>query len=865
MPKKTRVPGPAFAGLIFIFTIFAAVLGGCGTGGDPDAAEKARRLLDEGRYDEARSAAFNAAGDEKYELLKKIDARKEVAETQLSDIKFTVAHAYKEGRPKVQQKLETIKKETLDRKVKSEAETALAGLDKLFANEPKPQPIPANVPRPGVIESEPQRKIRVLDTKPPEDSLKKKTSMAPTARTKELIEVVLDDVNHWHYRQALELLAMAAAEMSEEEREYLKSVSDEEIKPAASQALAALVLEANSEIGDRQASFEKLYSKLNDFPATPEIQQLRESIETVLVRNGDATKITLSTDPADRKRVRTVPTNAPGEARGHFTNKRSLPSESGIDELFAQAQTANDAFDFSAACEIYKKAADQAKLDVLKNEAAARAGEMLRLASIVLSIDEAIHNNPANYKEFDPGTGRRGQLLSADGRGLRVDAGAGNESIGWNAISGAAWKSLVSKLGPLEPEQKISVAALLARAKLEKDADQLLKEAVDANSGLQATVDEILARRRGIETPSYGFVWFNNQWMTFKDRENHKLAEKIQGLLARIESAGSPREREMFSNELGKLGSEATDALGIALKAKKIDLTKKLHGTAIAKKMNALREERIALDRARQHALDLIFDENKYFYPYRAPECPPEKAKLYPAVQKDVSSRVAAVIEWWNSKTTVPLGAAQGPLRLLHEIDERMRALKIFDGSDDEETNLYLSIDPSITELTIRNICLSADERRFVRDYNHKIRVFNLSAKTDMNKEEIACAELTNNYREMMGRKILAYNNKLTHSSQKHSKWMSEVGELTHFSRLPGARTPFDRMKNEGYGKGVGENCAFTIGPDGAFLGWQHSSGHHRNMLMVGHTEFGLGAAGAYWTQNFGVDREYKTNEAWRE
>ena len=39
----------------------------------------------------------------------------------------------------------------------------------------------------------------------------------------------------------------------------------------------------------------------------------------------------------------------------------------------------------------------------------------------------------------------------------------------------------------------------------------------------------------------------------------------------------------------------------------------------------------------------------------------------------------------------------------------------------------------------------------------------------------------------------------------------------------------------------------------GAFWQWFGSSGHHRNMLMPGHTEMGCGAARHHWwTQLFG-------------
>ncbi|MHC4224565.1 MAG: CAP domain-containing protein, partial [Planctomycetota bacterium] len=69
----------------------------------------------------------------------------------------------------------------------------------------------------------------------------------------------------------------------------------------------------------------------------------------------------------------------------------------------------------------------------------------------------------------------------------------------------------------------------------------------------------------------------------------------------------------------------------------------------------------------------------------------------------------------------------------------------------------------------------------------------------------------------------------------------------------PGRRTPYDRMKLEGYEYGASENCVMgTSSPKGAHGRWCHSSGHHRNLLMPQWTEMGTGHYGYYMTQNFG-------------
>jgi hypothetical protein len=82
---------------------------------------------------------------------------------------------------------------------------------------------------------------------------------------------------------------------------------------------------------------------------------------------------------------------------------------------------------------------------------------------------------------------------------------------------------------------------------------------------------------------------------------------------------------------------------------------------------------------------------------------------------------------------------------------------------------------------------------------------------------------------------------------------MSRLGYFGHFSPTPGRKTPYDRMRLQGYVYGASENCvAGTTDPRSAHQRWCHSSGHHRNILMPPWTEMGTGAHGSLMTQNFG-------------
>ncbi|MFN0206462.1 MAG: CAP domain-containing protein [Planctomycetota bacterium] len=845
----------AFHPLLLIFILSFGFIA-CSKRGSA-SLDEARLALDDGNYAKAKTLAFDSNNSEKYQFINLIDERQKKAETELADIKYTVSHAYDDGRENTTSRLESIRKSTLDRNVRNEADKALKQLDTIYANAPKPPPVNPNVPRQGVMEPpDPKPAKRYIDEKPPEDSLKKKQALAPSPKVKDAIEFAAFELSRGHFQQAVEVLTMSGNEISPHERDFLRE-RIEEINYAASRELAALVTAADSAIGSNEEALEKLYSRLDDFPPGAMSAELKTNLESVLLGYGRARDLSL-TDVVNRN-PRTIPTNPP---EPNLINNNYL-AEPAVEELFGQADTAFSAGEFTAAAELYERAFKAAVSETAKIEAKIRTVESSRIASFIVKLQNALAAAPVS--DFNPGTARRGKLLTGTGRGVVLETAAGVETIEWNAISSAAWKVILDKAGSLVLDEKLGVATLLAKAKIIKESDKLLKEAVDEQPAIAADVNRVLARRSGIDVPAYGFVWFNEKWVTFKERETYKLAEKIKSTLERIEIARTARERDQFTEELVKLGEEAADAFAIAIKEKRAELTKRLHGLGFARKLEPLRAELVKLQSARKHALDLIFDEVKYFYPYRVPECPPEKAKFYPGVQAEVAKRVKAVEEVWNSELSIALGSAAAPLKALHEIEARRISMRIFDIDDNDETELYLSLDPSVSELTVRNLFASQAERKNIHDYNRRIVLFNAMVKSGMTKEEELCAQYTNQYREMFGRKLLAYNDKLTRASQKHSKWMSDVGQVSHFQTDPKTRTPFDRMRLEDYLKGISENCAFASGAGGAFMGWAHSSGHHRNMLMPGHTEFGIGVSAQYWTQNFGIGDEYKQNEAWRQ
>jgi uncharacterized protein YkwD len=303
-----------------------------------------------------------------------------------------------------------------------------------------------------------------------------------------------------------------------------------------------------------------------------------------------------------------------------------------------------------------------------------------------------------------------------------------------------------------------------------------------------------------------------------------------------------------------------------------------LEGSTL-KGLAKLAQDREELDHRRELALGLIFDEEEYFYPYRPPECPPEKARLYWPVQQRVDELVAGLREAWDRPSRAKISSDHR--EALEELAwcraQQELCTLVFDLSLPAELPDYaLLVRPDEATLELRDFCWDGAEYEG-RAQDRAVRARNLAlweakAQEGRPEEQRAAAEerrqveITNEYRLMFGRRRLAWNPRLQAATELHSAYMAETGNFGHFEEdRPETRTPFDRMRLCGYTMGISENCHMGGGgPEGAHEGWTHSSGHHRNLLMPGHREMATGHDSGYWTQNFGTDTSFLSDlERW--
>jgi uncharacterized protein YkwD len=322
-----------------------------------------------------------------------------------------------------------------------------------------------------------------------------------------------------------------------------------------------------------------------------------------------------------------------------------------------------------------------------------------------------------------------------------------------------------------------------------------------------------------------------------------------------------------------EVGAEA--ALVEAFQARWANSWARVTKGGFVRKLEKLANKRKDLDEARKAALDLIFDEKRFFYPYRQPEVSAKRAAEYPGVKREVLTFVKDVHKVWNStpKVRVPKNTRADLVELLWLTKHAKQAeakLEMPVGSP-----AWLQFIPvNVDTLTFENFPLTEVESlRMIRDskvlaYNERLWEAQKPSKkrgrdkpTPGETERMASeaereqVRITNRYRITMGHRAVTWDADLQAATRMHSDYMAKTGEFSHYEKDPDRKTPFDRMRLVGYTRGASENCSNGAGdPQGAHDGWLGSSGHHRNLLNPNHFQMASAGKGPYWTQNFGVD-----------
>ncbi len=498
-----------------------------------------------------------------------------------------------------------------------------------------------------------------------------------------------------------------------------------------------------------------------------------------------------SDDPAARNRAEALRVAAAGEELAR--QRRFADAAAKIDEAAAVAIDAG-----------------------LKGEIAQRAVDLRTEAAFV---EKLLGWVAADTKKFSPLKlgDRQTRVDSANGAAIVVLDKDGNaEPHPIAELPSSAFTQLVEKAG-LDKADFVAAAVLLHDIG-EQDAYVKWMRAALSIDEMRMDASQVHARCTGTPCPVNGFmphpddaraVVTYDQWKAIKN------AAKIAALRA--------------------------DLLKI------VDRVEKSHQ---AKQVDNVRRAYAKLEEARKYALDLIFDEVKYFYPYR------DRMKEYMPVERDVEERVKAVREIWEDKLLEKVRTDANLIKASEDAEKIVTDIQFYGGDPSdlvqriENVRMYLGHDLSVQTFfeNQHDVDLMA--------YNEKVmRKFNPQAKgpTEPEREQV---RITNEYRMMLGhRRALRIHASLVTAARGHSEDMGKLGFFAHESPVPGKTTPSDRVKLAGYDPiDVGENIYEGGGsPEAAHDGWIHSSGHHRNILDVHHVELGSGNSGKFWTQDYGA------------
>jgi len=485
-----------------------------------------------------------------------------------------------------------------------------------------------------------------------------------------------------------------------------------------------------------------------------------------------------------------------------------------------------------------------------------RIEDLDRLAAIVERIAAAV---PGTVGDVTLGGSARLAATAADRDGITVLRGAKPEKLRWADLDVPAFLALVARTDQ-GVEGLIGQALYCFERKepWEERGHKLLQQALEADPSRVREINAILSRKLGLPAPAGGFTFFRDRFMTPEKAEAFRGRERSRALLGQARSPRKEVRTEAF-RELPTLGAEALDGFLGFLAKRRAELLKQLATLKTTRALAQLQKEKAQFVEARDRLLKRIFDEKNYPYPYRPPEASAEAYQLYIESQKVIDAETRDLKKVWEGKRP-PVELTPDFIEAFELWSEVAAAQREFhqESPPEEPEPLLMAFAPldfyvSHGRKVVLPLCPLDPKERDLIGYNQQVLDWNAQLTTEATPAEVQQVEITNRYRVMMGRRAVMLSERLWRTARGHSEEMSRLGYFAHQSPVPGRMSPIDRARQEGYNGDVSENIhGGRSGPESAFEGWRHSSGHHRNMLGAHWLEMGSAFAGNRWTQNFG-------------
>lgn len=528
--------------------------------------------------------------------------------------------------------------------------------------------------------------------------------------------------------------------------------------------------------------------------------------------------------------------------------------------LLDEVRKAEEAGDFARAADRLRASADAVRTRdaAFAGRLLARAEEAALFAAWHDAVDAALRGGAK--LETTLASGGKAAVQSIDGAKLVL--AADGRHVGWHDVAPEGVSALADQT-KVRGDAALGAAALLYKKATPVAAEALLLKALKAEPTLKDGADRVIARGRGEPLEAGGYTVAKEGFTSARSVEIQKQATALRARLDGALRDRNPKARTDLWGETMAAGPEAVQVLAAAMKKELTAQAARFDKPSWRKDHDKLISARQALDAARQHARELIYDEVKYFYPYKPPAVSSDRYAEYVRVQAEVNRRVAALRALWNDqklKLTVP-GSVQTDLERIDWLAARLADLG--DGDDATLARIaWVRALPAGKTIGVRELSLTAEEQAEWEEWRRIDRYNEIAGRTLMSAQREQL-KVTNDYRAMFRHRPLAIVPVICTAAQGHAEEMSKLGYFAHQSPTPGRTTPFDRMRLAGYDKGASENIALVDGAQGAHDAWCQSSGHHRNLLNPGHHEAGIGNDGRYWVQNFGGGTVYRESVAW--
>ncbi|MBK8100929.1 MAG: hypothetical protein IPK26_27920 [Planctomycetes bacterium] len=552
---------------------------------------------------------------------------------------------------------------------------------------------------------------------------------------------------------------------------------------------------------------------------------------------------------------------APAKAVDEGQRRVTLAS---LQALLDRIRTAELAGDAATAATLLREGADlvRERDPDYAGRLVVRADECERIGGLHAAIAKFLQGG--GKIELPLRSGRLGLLHGVDGAALLADTTDGPQRLTLLDLTADGLGTLLvtAKLGG---DAALGAATMLYRNGEPAAAETVLAKAVKAEPALKPRIDAAIAAGRGEPADPRGYTLRDGLFVAAKQIDAEKASVRLLAQLQTVLRGRDHKARDAFVTDLLAQGPDALGAVVLAFRKELAGQIERIGKSNLKKQVDKLAVQRAALDDARKHAIELIYDEVKYFYPYKPPAVSAEKAKEYAEVQAEVDRRVASVRAIWNDdrlRIKVP-ATLQDDLSRLDWVARTLAELGELDASAMAEVEWARALPPG-DAIDITTYCVTSLEREQLVEWQ-KVEAYNAIVVRKVAAGEKEQLAVTNAYRAMFRHRPLALNLKIVTAARGHAEEMSTLGYFAHFSPTPGRRTPFDRMKLAGYDFGVSENIALNDGAEASHNAWCHSSGHHRNLLSPTHREFGVGNLGRYWVQNFGGAQQYLETPEWAE